>query len=54
MLSHGSLVTTGADHGNRIYETLRLYPSVPLGSRAALKDDVWPDGTRIKKRDVAT
>ncbi|KAI9300668.1 cytochrome P450 [Cunninghamella echinulata] len=33
------------------YETLRLYPSVPLNQKYALKDDIWPDGTHIKKGD---
>ncbi|KAJ1505975.1 hypothetical protein HMI55_001375 [Coelomomyces lativittatus] len=28
-------------------ETLRLYPSVPKEIKYAVKDDVWPDGTRI-------
>jgi fatty acid omega-hydroxylase len=31
------------------YEVLRLYPSVPLNQKFALGDDVWPDGTHIKK-----
>lgn len=33
------------------YEVLRLYPSVPLNQKFALADDVWPDGTHIKKGD---
>ena len=33
------------------YEVLRLYPSVPLNQKFALKDDVWPDGTPIRKGD---
>ncbi|CAO3607796.1 unnamed protein product [Cunninghamella blakesleeana] len=33
------------------YEVLRLYPSVPNNQKFALNDDVWPDGTRIKKGD---
>lgn len=33
------------------YEVLRLYPSVPLNQKFALEDDIWPDGTRIKKGD---
>ncbi|KAI7858300.1 cytochrome P450 [Circinella umbellata] len=33
------------------YEVLRLYPSVPLNQKFALNDDVWPDGTHIRKGD---
>ncbi|KAG1056053.1 hypothetical protein G6F43_002031 [Rhizopus delemar] len=33
------------------YEVLRLYPSVPLNQKYALADDIWPDGTHIKKGD---
>lgn len=33
------------------YEVLRLYPSVPLNQKYALNDDIWPDGTQIKKGD---
>ncbi|KAI8369532.1 cytochrome P450 [Radiomyces spectabilis] len=33
------------------YETLRLYPSVPLNQKYALDDDIWPDGTHIRKGD---
>ncbi|KAI8332793.1 cytochrome P450 [Chlamydoabsidia padenii] len=33
------------------YETLRLYPSVPLNQKYALKDDMLPDGTHIKSGD---
>jgi cytochrome P450 len=36
---------------NRFYEILRLYPSVPLNQKYALNDDVWPDGTKIRKGD---
>ncbi|ORZ17105.1 cytochrome P450 [Absidia repens] len=32
-------------------EVLRLYPSVPANQKYALNDDVWPDGTVIKKND---
>lgn len=28
-------------------EALRLYPSVPLDTKVALSDDVWPDGTFV-------
>ncbi|KAI9309679.1 cytochrome P450 [Cunninghamella echinulata] len=34
------------------YEVLRLYPSVPNNQKYALNDDVWPDGSRIKKGDT--
>nr|XP_043634772.1 cytochrome P450 704C1-like [Erigeron canadensis] len=34
-----------------ISETLRLYPAVPLDSKSAQKDDVLPDGFKIKKGD---
>lgn len=30
---------------------LRLHPSVPANQKYALNDDVWPDGTNIKKGD---
>jgi len=33
------------------YEVLRLYPSVPNNQKFALNDDVWPDGTVIRKGD---
>ncbi|GAA5810466.1 hypothetical protein MFLAVUS_003887 [Mucor flavus] len=33
------------------YEVLRLYPSVPLNQKYALNDDIWPDGTQIRKGD---
>ncbi|KAH8556114.1 cytochrome P450 [Umbelopsis sp. PMI_123] len=33
------------------YETLRLHPSVPANQKYALEDDIWPDGTVIKKGD---
>ncbi|XP_076883878.1 cytochrome P450 704C1-like [Bidens hawaiensis] len=32
-------------------ETLRLYPAVPLDGKSAEKDDVLPDGFKIKKGD---
>ncbi|KAI3519537.1 hypothetical protein L1887_08737 [Cichorium endivia] len=32
-------------------ETLRLYPAVPLNGKCAEKDDVLPDGFKIKKGD---
>ncbi|CEI92088.1 hypothetical protein RMCBS344292_06361 [Rhizopus microsporus] len=33
------------------YEVLRLHPSVPNNQKYALNDDIWPDGTEIKKGD---
>ncbi|CAO0792861.1 unnamed protein product [Mucor circinelloides] len=33
------------------YEVLRHYPSVPLNQKYALNDDIWPDGTQIRKGD---
>lgn len=35
----------------RFYEVLRLYPSVPVNEKYALDDDIWPDGTHIRKGD---
>ncbi|XP_026434296.1 alkane hydroxylase MAH1-like [Papaver somniferum] len=32
-----------------LYECLRLYPSLPLNRKGALKDDVLPDGTVVKQ-----
>ncbi|XP_021744681.1 cytochrome P450 94A1-like [Chenopodium quinoa] len=32
-----------------ISESLRLYPPVPVDTKACLEDDVLPDGTRVKK-----
>ncbi|GJS46499.1 cytochrome P450 704C1-like protein [Tanacetum coccineum] len=32
-------------------ETLRLYPAVPLDGKSAEKDDILPDGLKIKKGD---
>eukprot|EP00300_Choanocystis_sp_HF-7_P014004 c18535_g1_i5.p1 GENE.c18535_g1_i5~~c18535_g1_i5.p1 ORF type:complete len:497 (+),score=85.47 c18535_g1_i5:752-2242(+) len=31
-----------------VLETLRLHPQVPLQVKFAIKDDVWPDGTKIR------
>ncbi|KAJ3415379.1 hypothetical protein HDV05_005116 [Chytridiales sp. JEL 0842] len=37
-------------YANAVFlETLRLYPSVPAEVKEAVADDVWPDGTIIKK-----
>jgi len=33
-------------------EALRLYPSVPLDLKFALKDDVWPDGTIVRRGNI--
>lgn len=33
----------------RLCEVLRLFPGVPGNRRQALGDDIWPDGTHIKK-----
>ncbi|PHT35062.1 hypothetical protein CQW23_26862 [Capsicum baccatum] len=32
-----------------IYESLRLFPPFPADSKEAVEDDVWPDGTKVKK-----
>ncbi|KAI9268173.1 cytochrome P450 [Phascolomyces articulosus] len=32
-----------------LYETLRLYPSVPMATRYNIEDDILPDGTFIKE-----
>ncbi|CAO3648016.1 unnamed protein product [Mucor hiemalis] len=34
-----------------LQEVLRLYPGVPGNRRQALDDDIWPDGTKVKKGD---
>ncbi|KAI4317331.1 hypothetical protein L6164_025206 [Bauhinia variegata] len=34
-----------------ISESLRLYPSVPIDFKEAMEDDVFPDGTVIRKGD---
>ncbi|KAF3625583.1 hypothetical protein FXO38_29690 [Capsicum annuum] len=31
------------------YFCMRLYPPVPQVSKQAMKDDIWPDGTKVKK-----
>lgn len=36
------------------YEVLRLHPSVPVNQKYALEDDVWPDGTQIRKGDYVS
>ncbi|OIT36508.1 cytochrome p450 94b3 [Nicotiana attenuata] len=32
-----------------ICESMRLYPPVPVEGKQAAEDDVWPDGTKVKK-----
>ncbi|KAI8089636.1 cytochrome P450 [Halteromyces radiatus] len=45
-------VIKGMKYTNAVLnEVLRLYPSVPANQKYALDDDIWPDGTRIKKND---
>jgi cytochrome P450 len=33
-------------------ETLRLHPSVPKEGKYAVKDDILPDGTKVKAGDM--
>eukprot|EP00932_Pfiesteria_piscicida_P017153 SRR837773.4046.p1 GENE.SRR837773.4046~~SRR837773.4046.p1 ORF type:complete len:151 (-),score=15.52 SRR837773.4046:45-497(-) len=33
-------------------EALRLYPSLPINVKTAVNDDVWPDGTRVRRGNV--
>ncbi|KAF9907269.1 Protein kinase alk2 [Linnemannia zychae] len=37
-----------------LYEALRLYPSVPRNLKVAVKDDVWPDGTKVYKGEFVS
>ncbi|KAF9092869.1 Protein kinase alk2 [Mortierella sp. AD031] len=37
-----------------LYEALRLYPSVPRNIKIAVKDDVWPDGTKVYKGEFVS
>ncbi|KAF9334777.1 hypothetical protein BG006_001525 [Podila minutissima] len=32
-----------------LYESLRIYPSVPRNLKICVQDDVWPDGTKVYK-----
>lgn len=32
-----------------IYESMRLYPPVPVDTKEAINDDILPDGTKVKK-----
>ncbi|KAI9266788.1 cytochrome P450 [Phascolomyces articulosus] len=36
------------------YEILRLYPPATVNFRDALNDDVWPDGTKIRKGNTVS
>ncbi|KAI8137496.1 cytochrome P450 [Fennellomyces sp. T-0311] len=46
-------ITSDIEHNSPalFYEVLRLHPSVPNNQKYALNDDVWPDGTQIRKGD---
>lgn len=35
----------------RFREALRLHPPVSANAKVALQDDIWPDGSQIKKND---
>ncbi|KAF9907268.1 Protein kinase alk2 [Linnemannia zychae] len=37
-----------------LYESLRIYPSVPGNMKVAVQDDVWPDGTKIHKGEFVS
>ncbi|MCD7472669.1 hypothetical protein HAX54_013970 [Datura stramonium] len=32
-----------------IYESMRLFPPIPVETKQVAEDDVWPDGTKVKK-----
>ncbi|KAG0030620.1 hypothetical protein BGZ81_002423 [Podila clonocystis] len=32
-----------------LYESLRIYPSVPRNLKTCVQDDIWPDGTKVYK-----
>ncbi|KAI9272728.1 cytochrome P450 [Phascolomyces articulosus] len=34
------------------YESMRLHPPIPVNQRVAVEDDIWPDGTEIRKGNV--
>ncbi|KAI9272722.1 cytochrome P450 [Phascolomyces articulosus] len=34
------------------YESMRLHPPIPVNQRVAVNDDLWPDGTEIRKGNV--
>ncbi|KAI9354608.1 cytochrome P450 [Zopfochytrium polystomum] len=43
-------VVRGLAYANAVmHETLRLYPPVPYNLKEAVADDVFPDGTRVRK-----
>ncbi|KAL6127034.1 hypothetical protein ACLB2K_075079 [Fragaria x ananassa] len=35
-----------------LYETLRLYPTIPLNARVCFSDDTWPDGHSVRKGEM--
>ena len=35
-----------------LYESLRLHPPIPINQRVAVENDIWPDGTVIRKGNV--
>ncbi|KAG0297861.1 Protein kinase alk2 [Linnemannia gamsii] len=37
-----------------LYESLRIYPSVPSNMKVAVQDDIWPDGTKIYKGEFVS
>ncbi|KAI9310986.1 cytochrome P450 [Dichotomocladium elegans] len=43
-----------AENPPALYEVLRLHPSVPANQKFALNDDVWPDGSEIRKGDYVS
>nr|PNR39805.1 hypothetical protein PHYPA_020085 [Physcomitrium patens] len=36
-----------------LFESMRLHPSIPADQKVAASDDVWPDGTVIRKGETA-
>lgn len=48
LLTYDSLTNLTYLHA-AITETLRLYPAVPTDVKGALRDDILPDGTEVKK-----
>ncbi|KAL6123327.1 hypothetical protein ACLB2K_075849 [Fragaria x ananassa] len=35
-----------------LYETLRLYPTIPMNARVCFSDDTWPDGHSVRKGEM--